>query len=103
MNRARQSSGQSPQEKPTGATVIEMPAPAPSMPSIPVDEVMSFLRETRSALTWGEKEMADSLNISQPEAGRVIELLGLQGYVKRSSADGRTSDLGKSCSHLLSL
>jgi hypothetical protein len=66
-----------------------MPAPAPSMPSIPLDEVMSFLRQTRSALTWSEQEMADSLNISRSEAARVIELLGLQGYVKRSSADNR--------------
>ena len=86
MNRAHQSSVNHGKKR-TGATVIEIPGPAPSMPPIPVDEVMSFLRETRSALTWGEKEMADSLNISQTEAGRVIELLGLQGYVKRSSAD----------------
>jgi hypothetical protein len=66
-----------------------MSALAPSMPAMPVDEVMSFLRQTRSALTWSEQEMADSLNISQAEADRVIELLGLQGYLKRSSADNR--------------
>ena len=66
-----------------------MSALAPSMPAMPVDEVMSFLRQTRSALTWSEQEMADSLNISQAEADRVIELLGLQRYVKRSSADNR--------------
>jgi hypothetical protein len=57
------------------------------MPAIPVEEVMSFLRQTRSALTWSEKEMADSLNISKTEASRVIGLLEMQGYVKRSSAD----------------
>ena len=67
------------------ATVIDMPAAAPSMPTIPLEEVMSFLKETRSALTWSEKEMANSLNITLAEAGRVIELLGLQGYIKRSS------------------
>ncbi len=48
---------------------------------------MSFLRQTRSALTWREKEMADSLNIIKTEASRIIEVLEMQGYVKRSSAD----------------
>jgi len=57
------------------------------MPAIPVEEVMSFLRQTRSALTWSEQEIADSLRISRSEAGRVVELLALQGYVKRSSVD----------------
>jgi len=88
LKKARRSSVNH-RKKPASATVIEKPAPTPSMPSIPVNEVMSFLRETRSALTWSENEMADSLNIAQAEAGRVIELLELQGYVKRSSADGR--------------
>ena len=78
MKRAHQSSVNH-GKKTTGATVIEMPAPPPSMPAIPVDEVMSFLRQTRSALTWGEKEMADSLNISQAEACRVIDLLATAG------------------------
>jgi hypothetical protein len=64
-----------------------MPSPAPAMPSIPVQEVMSFLKETRSALTWNQQEMAESLNISPAEAIRVIDLLAFQGYVKRSSMD----------------
>ena len=89
MKRARQSSVNHGKKR-TSATVIEMPAPAPSMPAIPVDEVMSFLRETRSALTWSEKEMADSLNISQAEAGRVIDLLATAGLrqtiIRRQSA-----------------
>lgn len=33
--------------------------------------------------------MANSLNISQAEAGRVIDLLALQGYVKRSAEDNQ--------------
>jgi hypothetical protein len=90
MKRARiRQSLVNPHKDPARATVIETPASAPSMPSIPVHEVMSFLRQTRSALIWSEHEMADSLNISQSEAGRVINLLGLQGYVKRSSAHNR--------------
>jgi hypothetical protein len=67
------------------AGVIEMPAHPPLMPDIPVDEVMSFLRQTKSALTWSEREMADALHISQVEARRVIDLMTLQGYVKRSA------------------
>jgi hypothetical protein len=86
LKTARQSSVNH-HKKPASARVIEMPAPAPSMRAIPVDEVMSFLRQTRSALTWSEQEMADSLKITQAEASRAIDLLELQGYVKRSSAD----------------
>jgi hypothetical protein len=55
------------------------------IPSIPVAEVMSFIKETRGAVTWTAKEMIDALNISRQDAEQVIAILQLQGYVKPAS------------------
>jgi hypothetical protein len=43
---------------------------------------LSFLKETRGALTWNIKDMVSSLKISEPEANQIIAVLSLQGYVK---------------------
>jgi hypothetical protein len=52
------------------------------LPSIPLAAVLSFLKETRGALTWSTQEMVDSLKISEREANQIIGILSLQGYVK---------------------
>jgi hypothetical protein len=52
------------------------------MPSVPAQEAMSFLKDTRGALTWTVREMVDSLEITEREAKQVIAILELQGYVK---------------------
>ena len=56
------------------------------MPSIPVEEVLSFLKDTRSALTWTVRDMAESLKISESEAKEIIAIQELQGYVKPALA-----------------
>src|ERR1700730_8967076 len=56
--------------------------PSRSMSPIPVAEALSFLKDTKGALTWTTQEMVDSLKISQTEANQVISILQLQGYVK---------------------
>lgn len=45
---------------------------------------MSFLKETRGALTWTSKDLQKSLLISAAEATQVIAALELQGYLKRA-------------------
>jgi hypothetical protein len=69
------------------ASVIEIRRPAApfEMPAVLIEEVFSFLRETRGALTWTVREMADSLKISQSMARQVIGILRLQGYVKEAT------------------
>jgi hypothetical protein len=52
------------------------------IPSIPVTEVLSFIKETRGAVTWTAQEMIDALKISRKDAEQVIAILQLQGYVK---------------------
>src|ERR1700732_4707071 len=52
------------------------------LPSIPLAAVLSFLKETRGALTWSTQDMIGSLKISGTEANQIIGILSLQGYVK---------------------
>jgi hypothetical protein len=47
-----------------------------------VAEVLSFIKETRGAVTWTAQEMIDALKISRQDAEQVIAILQLQGYVK---------------------
>src|ERR1700722_18163776 len=70
-----------------GNKVVQMIARQPSMPRIPIEEVMSFLRQTKSAVTWTSREMAGTLKISLVEASRIVDLLALQGYVKQLAID----------------
>jgi len=52
----------------------------------PLELVMSFLKDTRGALTWSTAAMAKELGIGTAEAKRVLAVMQLQGYVKHSSA-----------------
>jgi hypothetical protein len=56
--------------------------PALRIPSIPIAEVLSLIKETRGAVTWTAQEMIDTLKISRQDAEQVISILQLQGYVK---------------------
>src|SRR5690242_8304840 len=63
------------------------PAKKIEVPSIPAEEALSFLRETRGVTTWTALDMADSLKIGVAAAKRVIPILELQGYVKQAGAN----------------
>jgi len=54
---------------------------AGSMPNIPVAAVFSFLKDMRGALTWTLRDLTQTLNISEPDAHKVLAILKLQGYV----------------------
>jgi hypothetical protein len=56
-----------------------------SMPSIPVEAVFSFLKDKRGALSWTLGDLTQTLNISAPDAGRVLTILKLQGYASETS------------------
>ena len=71
----------------TRAQPLLFPAKKTELPSIPADEALSFLRETRGVTTWTARDMADSLKIGVADAKRVIPILELQGYVKPAGAN----------------
>lgn len=52
--------------------------------SIPAEAALSFLKDTKGALTWSADDLARSLNISRREAQQVIPFLEAQGYAQRT-------------------
>lgn len=70
------------QKRSSGGQPSLFPAKKTELASIPAEEALSFLRETRGVTTWTTRDMADLLKISVADAKRVIPILELQGYVK---------------------
>lgn len=86
-----------PPENPPAKTVLSAPNPRPEeirevkrkqrgAATPPIEQVMSFLKDTRGALTWTTATMANELGIGIPEAKRVLAVMQLQGYVKHNAA-----------------
>jgi hypothetical protein len=83
-----------------------MPSPrqrkthANSLPQIPAEAALSFLKDTQSALTWTARDLANTLNINRPEAEQVLALLQAQGYVQpaRASSEWMTTPAGETVS-----
>jgi len=74
--------------------------PKHALPSIPADQALSFLRETRGISTWTARDMANSLRIGGGEAKRAIAVLEMQGYVNPFKSDQfMTTSAGESVSH----
>jgi hypothetical protein len=49
---------------------------------LPAEAALSFLRDTKGAVSWSLRDLSQTLNISREEAERVVTLLQLQGYVR---------------------
>lgn len=56
------------------------------MPGVPLPAVLSFLRDMRSVVTWSTKDLIEILRIGEKDAGQVVQLLELQGYVARKES-----------------
>jgi DNA-binding transcriptional regulator YhcF (GntR family) len=65
----------------------EPPRPGASL-AIPAEAALSFLKDTKGALTWTIRDLAATLNINRSDADRVIALLQAQGYVQLAHANG---------------
>jgi hypothetical protein len=61
-------------------------SPGQLMPSVPAAAVMSFLKDTRSLLSWTTRDLAETLDIPSSEAAKVITIMEMQGYVKAAQA-----------------
>jgi hypothetical protein len=53
-----------------------------ALPSIPAEAAFSFLKDTKGALTWSARDLADTLKIDRPEAEQILAFLQAQGYVQ---------------------
>ncbi len=65
----------------------ERPGPGAVL-AIPAEAALSFLKDTKGALTWTIRDLAATLNINRSDADRVIALLQAQGYVQPAHANG---------------
>jgi hypothetical protein len=70
------------------------------IPLVPAEAALSFLKDTKGALTWSAGALAETLKTSRREAALVIALLAAQGYVQRASGtdDWMTTPAGESVS-----
>jgi hypothetical protein len=65
---------------------------------VPAAEAFSFLKESKGNLTWTIRDLSKTLNITTPEAKKVVLVLELQGYVKRHGSDWMTTLAGEGVS-----
>jgi hypothetical protein len=83
-----------------------MPSPrqrkthANSLPQIPAEAALSFLKDTKGALTWTARDLANTLKINRPETEQVLALLQAQGYAQpaRASSEWMTTPAGETVS-----
>ena len=52
------------------------------MPPVSIAAALSFLKETKGALTWTTQEFARGVGIKMAEAAPALVLLQIQGYIK---------------------
>jgi len=60
----------------------------PTQASIPAEAALSFLKDTKGAVTWSIRDLADTLKINRTQAEHVIALLQAQGYVQSAQGSG---------------
>jgi hypothetical protein len=65
-----------------------------TLPSLPADAALSFLKDTKGTLTWSTRDLLEALKINRREADQVLALLQAQGYVQPANqkVSARASD-----------
>jgi hypothetical protein len=66
----------------------------------PAEAALSFLKDTKSALSWSARDLADTLKIGRRDAEQVLALLAAQGYAQPASGtdEWMTTPSGESVS-----
>jgi hypothetical protein len=57
-----------------------------AMPSVAAPAALSFLKETKGALTWTAQEFARAVGIKVADAAPALAVLQMQGYIKPGAA-----------------
>lgn len=69
---------------------------SPSPGALPAAQVVSFLRDVHSLLTWTEQDFAASMNVAKNQAREALGMLELAGYVELlEKGKWRTTDQGR--------
>jgi DNA-binding transcriptional MocR family regulator len=80
------------------ATQLGTSTPKPTLPPIPAEAALSFLKDTKGTVTWSVRDLADTLKISRREAEQVVALLAAQGYIQPGQKGWMTTPAGESVS-----
>jgi hypothetical protein len=91
LKQTRRASLRRAREQPAEPDLFAPPDPVePAGPSqtLPAAAVLSFLKDSRGALSWNIRDLRKSLNIGKGEAARVIAVLQLQGYAAPGGGSG---------------
>lgn len=71
---------------------------AGTKPFLSAEAALSFLKETKGAVTWNVRDLTGSLTAGRPEAEKILAFLEAQGYVKRLGTDWMTTPEGEAVS-----
>src|SRR5215470_13826569 len=69
-----------------------------NLPDIPLDALLSFLKDTRGAVDWSVKELRECLKLDARQAEQLLAILEMQGYVAREGNQWLTTAAGESIS-----
>jgi hypothetical protein len=85
---------------PRPATQLGTATAKPTLPPIPAEAALSFLKDTKRAFTWSVRDLTGTLKINRCEAEQVIALFAAQAYVQRASGadEWMTTPAGESVS-----
>ena len=67
----------------------------PTLPSLPAEAALSFLKDTKGTLTWSPRDLADALRINRREAEQALAFLQAQGYVQPARQKGSAHSAGQ--------
>jgi hypothetical protein len=68
------------------------------LPSIPLDALLSFLKDTRGTVNWRAEDLRQCLKLNSRQAQQILAILEMQGYVARESDRWLTTAAGESVS-----
>ena len=72
--------------------------PGLSLPDIPLDAVLSFLKDTRGAVNWGAKDLKDCIKLDLNQTQQILAILEMQGYIAAEGDQWLTTAAGESVS-----
>jgi hypothetical protein len=81
------------------AALHPKPGPQSAIPAVPAEAALSFLKDTKGAVSWNPAEMAAVLKVPRKDTEQVLALLEAQGYIAPSGKnEWMTTAAGESVS-----
>lgn len=70
-----------------------------NLPELPLDALLSFLKDTRGTVNWSIKDLRDCLKLNGKQAEQVLAILEMQGYIARENDHWLTTAAGETVSN----